>query len=149
MGEGFAHEKFEIYPKSHNSNIVILFYNNIIADGTKIIQPSNERRVQIEEGENTTLTCVGEGYPPPLVQWRKHNGSLSDRASTTNMSISTNEGNVTRIIVDLILIKVYREDTGAYECSARNLLNDVARNIFLIVQCMESSNYYDNIVLLL
>ena len=75
------------------------------------------------------------GHPPPLVQWRKLNGSLSDRVSITNMSMSTNEGNLTRIIVDLLLTRIYREDTGIYVCSSMNILNSVTRTINLTVQC--------------
>ena len=52
------------------------------------------------------------------------------------MSMSTNEGNVTRVTVDLILTRAYREDTGVYECLVTNLLNIAARNVALIVQCM-------------
>ena len=88
------------------------------------------------EGNNVTLTCVGTGYPPPLVQWSKINGTLSDRTSTTNMSMLTNEGNVTNVIVDLIFTGTYRDDTGVYECSVSNLLNIATRNTSLVVQCM-------------
>ena len=88
------------------------------------------------EGNNVTLKCVGIGYPPPLVEWRKLNGSLSDRVSITNMSMLTNEGNVTNITVDLIFTGTYREDTGVYECSVSNLLNTVTRIINLTIQCM-------------
>ena len=73
---------------------------------------------------------------PTIVQWRNLNGSLSDRVSITNMSMSTNEGNITRVTVDLILTGVYREDLGVYECSATNLLKIAKRNVSLIVQCM-------------
>ena len=52
------------------------------------------------------------------------------------MSMSTNEGNVTRVTVDLIISNVYREDTGVYMCLASNLLNSVTRNISMVVQCM-------------
>ena len=76
------------------------------------------------------------GHPPPLVQWRKLNGSLSDRASIINMSMSTNEGNLTRVTVDLLLTRIHREDTGIYVCSSMNILNTVTRSIDLIVQCM-------------
>ena len=89
----------------------------------------------IVEGDNITLRCVGVGYPPPLVQWSKVNGSLSDRTSTTSMSMLTNEGNVTNVTVDLIFTGTYRVDTGVCECSVSNLLNAVTRNISLIVQC--------------
>ena len=90
----------------------------------------------VREGINITLRCVGVGHPPPLVQWRKLNGSLSDRVSSTNMSMSTNEGNVTGVTVDLIFNGAYREDTGVYECTAINLLNHVTRSIDFTVQCM-------------
>ena len=89
------------------------------------------------EGNNITLTCIGVGYPPPLVEWRKLNGSLSDRVSSINMSMSTNEGNVTRVTVDLMFTRAYREDTGVYKCSVSNLLNAVTGNISLTVQCMQ------------
>ena len=87
---------------------------------------------------NITLSCIGVGHPPPLVQWSKLNGSLSDRVSSTNMSMSTNEGNITRVTVDLLITEVFTEDAGVYECSVSNLLNTVTRSINLIVQCMLS-----------
>ena len=52
------------------------------------------------------------------------------------MSMSTNEGNVTNVTVDLIFTETHREDTGVYECSVSNLLNTATRNISLTVQCM-------------
>ena len=51
--------------------------------------------------------------------------------------MSTNEGNVTRVTVDLTISGAYREDTADYMCSASNLLNRVTRNVSLIVQCMQ------------
>ena len=88
------------------------------------------------EGANITFRCTGVGHPPPLVEWRKLNGSLSNRISNTSVSMSTNEGNVTRVTVELMLTRVSREDTGVYECLASNLLNTATRNINLIIQCM-------------
>ena len=108
---------------------------NNFSDAAEILEPPGGETNYTKEGENITLRCIGVGYPPPLVQWRKLNESLSDRVSTTNMSMSTNKGNVTRVTVDLILTKVSREDTGVYECSASNLLNIVTRSINLVVQC--------------
>ena len=57
------------------------------------------------------------------------------------MSMSTNEGNVTNVTVDLIFTGTYREDTGVYECSVSNLLNYVTRDVSLIVQCMYIHSY--------
>ena len=76
------------------------------------------------------------GHPPPLVQWRKLNGLLSDTAFSTRMAMSTNEGNVTRVTLNLLLTRVSRKDTGVYVCSASNLLNNVTRKVTLVVQCM-------------
>ena len=104
-------------------------------DGAEIIEPIGGETVNILEGNNVTLRCVGVGYPPPLVEWRKLNGSLSDRVSITNMSMLTNEGNVTNVTVDLIFTGTYREDTGVYECLVSNLLNTVTRGSTLIIQC--------------
>ena len=106
-----------------------------ITDAAEILEPFVGTGL-IVEGNNITFRCVGAGYPPPLVQWSKVNGPLSDRTTTTNMSILTNEGNVTNVTVDLIITGAYREDTGVYECSANNILSTVARNISLVVQCM-------------
>jgi len=114
---------------------------NIIIDAAEILEPSEGRTNYTKEGDNITLRCIGVGHPPPLVQWRKFNGSLSNRVSTTNISILTNEGNVTRVTVDLIITRGSREDTGVYECSANNLLNTAKRDSNLIVQCMQTINH--------
>ena len=50
--------------------------------------------------------------------------------------MSTNEGNVTRVSVELIVTGVYRDDGGSYECSVSNILSTVNRSINLTVQCM-------------
>ena len=102
-----------------------------------ILKTTVEQTEHIVEGSNFVLRCVGLGYPPPLVQWNKVNGSLSHRTSTTNMSMLTNEGNVTSVTVDLIFAETYRDDTGVYECSVSNLLNADTRNISVVVQCMQ------------
>ena len=56
--------------------------------------------------------------------------------------MSTNEGNVTRVTVNLIFNAAYRQDTGEYECQATNLLKTVARKFSVIVQCMQFSYTY-------
>ena len=110
-------------------------YVKNIADAAEILEPLGQTDI-MAEGNNFTFRCIGVGYPPPLVQWSKVNGSLSDRTSTTNMSMLTNEGNVTNVTVDLIFTGTCREDTGIYECSVSNPLNTITRNVSLTVQCM-------------
>ena len=112
---------------------------NCITGAAEILEPSQERTEYIKEGNNNTFRCVGAGYPPPLVQWRKFNGLLlSDRVSITNMSMSTNEGNITRVTVDLTISGAYRDDTGVYVCSVSNLLNSVEINVMLNIQCKQA-----------
>ena len=120
---------------SCSTNWLFTFFCDIITDGAAILEPLVDKTEYIEEGENVTLRCIGVGYPPPLVQWRKLNGSLSDRVSSTNMSMSTNEGNVTKVLVDLIFTKASRKDSGVYRCFVSNALNIAVRDITLIVQC--------------
>ena len=121
-----------------------------VTDAVEIINPIEDTTKRIEEGENIRLICIGAGHPPPLVQWRKLYGTLSNTTSITRMSALTNEGNVTRVTLDLLLTGVSREDTGIYACSASNLLNNVTRRVTLVVQCMyftyinESLVYYVN-----
>ena len=50
--------------------------------------------------------------------------------------MSTNEGNVTNVTVDMEFTEAFREDTGVYECLVGNLLNSVTRHVSLIIQCM-------------
>ena len=121
-------------------NMSILFHTciNIITDAAEILEPLRDTDT-IKEGVNITIKCIGVGHPPPVVRWRKLGGSLSDRTYVTNMSMSTNEGNVTRVNVHLTIIAAYREDTGVYECLVSNLLNVITRNVSLTVQCMWTS----------
>ena len=122
---------------------------HFIIDAAEILEPLGNKTNYFREGENITFRCVGVGHPPPLVQWSKLNGSLSDRVSSSNMSMSTNEGNVTRVTIELMITNVFREDTGVYECSVSNHLNTVTGSINLIVQCMyvHAFEYYCFIIM--
>ena len=62
------------------------------------------------------------------------------------MSMSTNEGNVTRVTVDLIFTGAYREDTGVYKCTASNILNFATQNTTLIIQCKHLLNKVSRII---
>ena len=120
----------------YNFNVAVTYIKITVTGSAEILDSLVAKAQYVEERHNITLRCVGVGYPPPLVKWRKLNGSLSDRVSITNMSMLTNEGNVTNVTVDLIFTGTYREDTGVYECSVSNLLNVATRNHSLTVQCM-------------
>ena len=58
--------------------------------------------------------------------------------------MSTNEGNVTRVTVELIITGSYRDDSASYKCSVSNLLNTVTNTVNLTVQCKCLSKY-DNV----
>ena len=117
-------------------SVIILIYFILFTVGASLTEPSNGQTEHLVEGNNITFRCVGVGYPPPLVEWRKLNGSLSDRVSITSMSMLTNKGNVTNVTVDLIFTGTYREDSGVYECSVSNVLNNDTRRNNLTIQCM-------------
>ena len=120
--------------------VLVHYIFSVYIDAAEILEPLVDIR-DIEEGENVTLRCIGVGHPPPQVQWNKLNGSISDRVSSTKMSMSTNKGNVTRVTEDLIFTRVYRADTGVYECLVSNLLNNATGNVSLTVQCMQVIKY--------
>ena len=106
-----------------------------------MIEPLPPGRAQdTKEGLNITLTCIGAGHPPPHVEWRKVDGTISNRTTISNSSMSTNEGNVTRVTVELTITGAYRDDSGSYECLVSNLLNTVTGTVNLTVQCMYSGN---------
>ena len=91
----------------------------------------------VREGSTTTITCEALGYPPPTVVWNRIAGNLGDRVSVSDsVSVSTRNGNVTRVSVNLTITNVYREDTGVYTCSANNSIASDNRNVSITVQCM-------------
>ena len=94
-------------------------------------------RYIIEGDPRRRLRCVGVGYPPPSVQWRKLNGSLSSDRVYTNMSMSTNEEDITRVTAFLFLTGVHRDDTGVYECLVSSQLKNITKDLSLIVRCMQ------------
>ncbi|XP_065913065.1 hemicentin-1-like isoform X2 [Dysidea avara] len=110
-----------------------------INDAAELVEPLPPGRTQdTQEGLNITLTCIGAGHPPPHVKWRKVDGTISNRTTISNSVMSTNEGNVTRVTVELIITGAYRDDSGSYECSVSNLLNTVTGTVNLTVQFASS-----------
>ena len=90
----------------------------------------------VEEGNGTTVTCEATGFPPPTTVWSRTNGILSNRVSVSeSFSTLTNNGNVTRVSLNLTITNVSREDTGVYSCSATNSIGSHRINVSITVQC--------------
>ena len=99
----------------------------ILTDNTTVV---------ISEGNATTITCEAVGYPTPTVVWNRINGILSDRVSVSDsVSVPTGYGNVTRVITNLTITNVSREDTGVYTCLANNSIGGDYGNVSITVQC--------------
>ena len=102
--------------------------------GIATVNPIND--TIIREGNTTTITCEALGYPPPTVVWSRINGILSDGVSVSeSVSVPTENGNVTRVSVNLTITNASREDTGVYTCSANNCIGSDNRNVSITVQC--------------
>ena len=90
----------------------------------------------VREGNTITITCEALGYPPPIIEWNRTNGTLSDRVSVSDsVSVPAGYGNVTRVSVNLTITDASREDTGVYMCSANNSVGSDDSNISITVQC--------------
>ena len=90
----------------------------------------------VREGNTTTITCKGFGYPAPTVVWNRINDILSDRISVSDsVSVPTGYGNVTRVSINLTITNASREDTGLYTCSANNSIGSDNSNVSITVQC--------------
>ncbi|XP_023174444.1 lachesin [Drosophila hydei] len=72
--------------------------------------------VIVPEGSSVRLTCRARGYPEPIVNWRREDGSeivLKDNAGTKTL-VSSFRGEV------LKLTKISRNEMGSYLCIASN-----------------------------
>ena len=65
--------------------------------------------VIVEEGENVTLQCKASGRPTPIVTWIRALSHLP-------------KGKTTVLDGKLTMHNVAKADSGAYECSAKNIL---------------------------
>ena len=92
--------------------VLILEFKHIII--SSVVVPPRVRLspgpTHAKQGQNVTLPqCHVSGFPAPVVTWRKLTGTLP-----RNRAIH-NEGS-------LALLAAERNDTGPYECTARNQL---------------------------
>jgi len=104
------------------------------ADMPSIIAPPENTTTVTIEGETITIACEAVGYPPPTIVWNRTNGSLSDRVLLMNDIAGVSFGNTT-VKINLTLTNVYREDSGLYQCTAYNFIDNDLRTISITVQC--------------
>ena len=91
-------------------------------------------QVDITESKNTSFKCVVEGFPEPLVLWRKDGALIQSGKHTIetlktiaseNMIVKTSYLNFTNVIDN---------DTATYTCEAKSI-GTVQQTQMLNVQC--------------
>ena len=88
----------------------------IIRTATKDVQVVEPKSFEVNvgstvltiSGNNLTLSCVAEGFPPPSVQWSKDGSALGSDGS------------------DLRLQPLYIKDSGVYTCMASSPLQGLS-----------------------
>ena len=81
----------------------------------------------VREGENVTLACDANGYPPPHIVWRREDGD--------DIVIQGKKVNIIEK-ARLVLEKISRLNMGDYLCVASNGIPPSASNRFSVrVQC--------------
>ncbi|XP_021932587.1 protein CEPU-1-like [Zootermopsis nevadensis] len=84
--------------------------------------------VIVRETANVTLTCHATGSPPPIVKWKRDDGSKI--AINKSLSVAEWDGEV------LELTRISRLDMGAYLCIASNSVPPtVSKRIKVSVDC--------------
>ena len=81
------------------------------------------RSMTAHEGEQTVLTCIAKGVPPPAISWTFNNGELTPKATIRNLP-----GEST-----LTLSKTSKRMEGWYTCKANNEAGDAFSNSTLHV----------------
>ena len=107
--------------------------------------PVEGQEFTITEGSDGSITCTATGYPPPTVVWQNSDGSsLSNMrlVSGSEVMSSTGVGNVTSVIVELMVTEAMRVDTGMYTCSASNVVSNVTDvTVTITIQCEYQFTY--------
>ena len=88
------------------------------AKETPTITLQNRDKVTIVKGNVLYLFCKAEGYPKPLVTWRKDGKLLQGSVNET----------------DFIVYDAKKNDAGKYECEASNSVGTVSHTVEVTIQ---------------
>ena len=81
-------------------------------------------KMNVSAGETFMLTCRASGYPIPTILWF-HNRSLLDETEETNINISMQTFENTRLVSSVLTIHEARlNNSGNYSCTARSDIAD-------------------------
>ena len=83
----------------------------------KIVKRSKDK-VTVVEGNVLYLFCEAEGYPKPLVTWRKDGEVLQSSINET----------------DFIIHETNEKDAGNYECKASNSFGTVSYTVEVTIK---------------
>ena len=87
-----------------------------------VVRP--QQYYQAETHKSVTMHCTAEGSPRPTLEWRKVGGG--GEFPSVDRSLE-DEGNLT-------IVNLSREDSGVYECIARNIATSIIASTTLLVE---------------
>lgn len=77
----------------------------------------------VDSGSTVVLNCQAQGEPTPIIKWARQGRPLLANDHITILSSGS-----------LRLSSAQKEDTGEYECAARNLLGSAVVHVSLTVR---------------
>ncbi|XP_067681419.1 hemicentin-2-like [Haliotis asinina] len=76
----------------------------------------------ISAGDNTTLVCSVDGFPPPLITWKKDDAIVKEENLTDRYGFHQSPtDNCFNSVFNVI--NAWRDDSGTYTCTASNSAN--------------------------
>ena len=103
-------------------NYVLFIFLSFLALVTPTLTPTitlqGKDKVTIVEGNVLYLFCKVEGYPKPLITWRRDGNVLQGSINKT----------------DFIIYETTKNDAGNYECEASNSVGTVSHTVQVTIQ---------------
>ncbi|XP_046577290.1 hemicentin-1-like [Haliotis rubra] len=81
----------------------------------------NKTNYTISGGDNATLVCSVDGFPPPLITWRKDYVIMKEENLTDRYAV--HQPPTDGFISVFNVISAWRDDSGTYTCTASNSPN--------------------------